>query len=304
MTRYASRQQQQQQLKASSATGSCFLFDSAAPAPATSTNNNLSRESSSSTSTLSTATARSSNSSRSSGAAALAVRFSLQSIQEDKDRYGHLSSFMVAADALHAAIDKAAWNNGKRGGGEGGGGGGGRRLVELSQAADGKNDHQGAHHGEFLNLLDSEIGRVSQTITSQLKDQELSARALLTAMDAEIMSGSPLEEQPVDEANAASTAYLRAKVHELSDLCLKLQAFVARNTELLKQVACRADAEEIGSSSSCLSYVNRRLAVSPVSSSVCCGDYLNRACTRLIYLVFLYTVERGWATFSLVDRAK
>jgi hypothetical protein len=205
----------------------------------------------------------------------------MQQADKAEDRgYGHLSSssFMVATDALHAAIDKAAAVAGQRM--QGGGVGTGRSFVELSRAAaaakEGKDDDH-PHNGEFLYLLDAEILRVSQAISSELKDQQLSANALLRAMDQVMLlmqqngssSSSIMNEIPEDEATASSTLSLRSKVKELCDVCLTLQAFVARNAELLRQVASRADAELCveTTSSSCLSYVNRRLAVSPVS---CC----------------------------------
>jgi hypothetical protein len=200
------------------------------------------------------------------------LRFSIQSIQEEKERYGQqLSNFLVASDVLHGAIDKARHRRMEL---TSGGGGSEQVVVDLSRtgaaaaANEPCNRNQNDHcDDEFLDLLEAELGRVTQTIASQLKDQELSAKALLSRMD-DIMlmkSSSVLEKEE-------ATLYLRAKVHELCDLCLKLQRFVDRNADLLRQVASRADAE-IGTS--CTSYLNRRLAVSPVSIVFCISFYSN-----------------------------
>jgi hypothetical protein len=67
----------------------------------------------------------------------------------------------------------------------------------------------------------------------------------------------------------ATAPYLRAKVAELCELCIQLQRFVDRNATLLRQVASRADAEEIVfGATSCTNHVNRRLSVSPVRKNI------------------------------------
>jgi SPX domain protein involved in polyphosphate accumulation/uncharacterized membrane protein YidH (DUF202 family) len=160
--------------------------------------------------------------------------FSAQSIKQETDQLGYLSSFTVARDALYGAIDKSKDRlaNGH---------------VDLSQA-----QVKTCVASEFLDLFEAELHRVTKTILSQLESQELSAKALLSNIEAVVNNMAMI--------NSETTKSFRIRANELAEMCLKLQRFVATNASILTNVALVADSEI---KASCIEFLKRRLSVSP-----------------------------------------
>lgn len=159
--------------------------------------------------------------------------YSVEVMRQDQERYGYLSSFMVATDALLGALDKAHDRITKK---------------ELDLAKAHSNTVDGS--ADFLDLFEAELDRVTTTIQSQLDSQELSGKALLSNI------GAVVKHNYSDEAMKG----FRAKAAELGDMALKLQRFVARNAEIFTEIGSKAD-REIGTSS--MVFLKRKLAYPP-----------------------------------------
>jgi SPX domain protein involved in polyphosphate accumulation len=159
--------------------------------------------------------------------------YSVEQLRAENERYGYLSTFMVATDTLLGALDKARERITKK-------------QIDLAKAT--SDTSEGS--AEFLDLFEGECDRVTRTIQSQLDSQELSAKAVLSNIGAVVKYNY----------SDASMKGFRAKAGELADMCLKLQRFVARNAEILTEIASRAD-REIGTYT--MIFLHRKLAVAP-----------------------------------------
>jgi len=140
-------------------------------------------------------------------------------IDEEIKMLGYFSNFMVQQQVLYSSISKA-FNEQSKG------------QLDLASAWIPYENGVYDPTLSFLNLFEQEFKRVSNTITSQQRLQELSAKALLTSINTILVD---------NDAPSEVVLNFLPKAQELSNIALQLQQFTTVNAKIFRDIAEYAD---------------------------------------------------------------